>query len=135
MSDDYKVLINRIKQEKLKLFLTLSVPRANSSILFGTDFRLFSEKILKTISSYLHIDFSKNMIYFNDSNHSGGGKFNLDNEQPNGRDWYDKVSSSKEIMKPKKKPLSTDKFPKFLQKYLLKLQSLYILDMPMIKKN
>ncbi|MFA6754141.1 MAG: hypothetical protein WCR84_03230 [Candidatus Paceibacterota bacterium] len=83
-------------------------------ILEGVDFQLAPEATIYGLCKVLNINFDKKMLYCSEK------KFNklIKQISPHSILWYEKVLSSQEIIKPNISPLSINKFPSCVQKYL-----------------
>lgn len=83
-------------------------------ILEGIDFQLAPEATIYGLCKVLNINFNRKMF------HCSEKKFEKLIEQipPHSILWYEKVLSSHEIIKPNVPPLSINKFPSCIQKYL-----------------
>jgi hypothetical protein len=83
-------------------------------VLEGIDFQLAPEATIYGLCKALNINFNKKML------HCSEGKFKklIGHIPSHSILWYEKVLSSQEIIKPDISPLSVNKFPSCMQKYL-----------------
>jgi len=98
--------------DKIRQFLEKN--KIKYKILEGIDFQLAPEATIRGLCETLNINFHRRML------HCSKNKFKklIEQIQVYSIHWYETMLSSQEIIKPDIIPLSADKFPLFIQKYL-----------------
>lgn len=99
-----------------KIINFLDQKSINYKIIDGLDFQLAPFSTINLLCKHLKINFSEKI--FNFSQKDFKKIIDFKKEQPSGYFWYEEAFSCKKIIAPSKKPLSINKFPINIQKYI-----------------